>query len=80
MCNDVTKSDLKYETGIDPSKFAKKPDLACLKVDADILDIDKLKTTLVDLSKVSNVVKMVSLKRLCMTNWLKKLILLILVI
>ena len=57
LSNDVAKSDLKSETGIDTSKFAKKLDLACLKLDVDKLDIDKLKTTLVDLSKISNVVK-----------------------
>ena len=57
LSNDVAKSDLKSETGIDKSKFAKKLDLACLKLDVDKLDIDKLKTTLVDLSKISNVVK-----------------------
>ena len=57
LSNDVAKSDLKSETGIDTSKFAKKPDLACLKLHVDKLDIDKLKTTLADLSKVSNVVK-----------------------
>ena len=57
LSNDVGKSDLKSETGIDTSKFTKKTDLACLKLDVDKLDIDKLKTTLVDLSKVSNVAK-----------------------
>ena len=57
LSNDVAKSDLKSETGIDTSKFAKKLDLARLKLDVDKLDIDKLKTTLVDLSKISNVVK-----------------------
>ena len=57
LSNDVGKSDLKSETGIDTSKFTKKPDLACLKLDVDKLDIDKLKTTLVDLSKVSIVAK-----------------------
>ena len=57
LSNDVAKSDLKSETGIDTSKFAKKPDLASLKLHVDKLDIDKLKTTLADLSKVSNVVK-----------------------
>ena len=36
------KSYLKSATGVDTSKFAKKADLACLKLDIHKLDIDKL--------------------------------------
>ena len=39
----ATKADLKNATGVDASSFAKKIDLANLKSDVDILDIDKLK-------------------------------------
>ena len=37
------KSDLKIQTGVHTSDFAKKTDLVNLKSDADKLDIDKLK-------------------------------------
>ena len=48
---------LKRATDIVISKFAKQADLANLKSDVDRLDIDKLESTLVDLSKLSNLVK-----------------------
>ena len=57
MSNYVTKPDLKRATGINTSKFAKKYNLFSLKPDADKLDIEKLETTPIDLSKRSNVVK-----------------------
>ena len=38
-------------------KFAKKVDLASLKSETDKLDIGKLETTPVDISKLSDVVK-----------------------
>ena len=43
LSNYATKTDLKNATGVDASSFAKKIDLANLKSDVDILDIDKLK-------------------------------------
>ena len=61
MSNYPTESDLSSATGTDMSKFAKKDYLASLKLDVDKLDIDKLETALVHLSKVSNVVKMMLL-------------------
>ena len=36
----TTKADLKNATGVDTSEFAKKVDLASLKFNVDILDID----------------------------------------
>ena len=53
----ATKSDKKGATSIDTSKFAKKVDLATLKSDVEKLDVEKLKIVLVDLSKLSDVVK-----------------------
>ena len=50
-----------------------------MKSKVDRLDVDKLVPVLVDLSKLSDAVKMMLLKRLNMTEWLKKLIPLILV-
>ena len=43
LSNYATKTDLKNATGIDTSSFAKKVDLANLKSNLDILDIDKQK-------------------------------------
>ena len=43
LFNCATKADLKNETGVDTSEFAKKIDLAGLKFNVDKLDIDKLK-------------------------------------
>ena len=43
LSNYTTKTDLKYETGIDTSKFVKKIDLANLKSHADKLDNDQQK-------------------------------------
>ena len=56
MSNYAKKIWLKKATCVDISKRAKRGDLASLKSDIDELDIDKLKTIPVDLSKQSNVV------------------------
>ena len=48
---------LKNATGFDASKFAAKSDLASLRAEVDKIDVDKLKTAPIDLSKLSNVVK-----------------------
>ena len=53
LSNYATKSDLKNATGVDASQFAEKDDLATLKSDVDKLDMDKLKTVPIDLSKLS---------------------------
>ena len=63
LLNYATKSDLKTAANINTWKFAKKVDLACLKSDVDKLDIDKLENTPIDLSKPSNIVKNVAVKR-----------------
>ena len=51
-----------------------------MKSKIDKLDIGKLETTPVDLSKTSNAVKLMSLKRLNISNQLKRLTILILLI
>ena len=53
--NYATKTDLKNATGVDTSQLASKSDLASLKAEVDKIDVDKLKTVPVDLSKLSNV-------------------------
>ena len=55
LSNFATKTDLKNVTYVDTSSFALKTNLANLKTEADKLDIDK--STGVDLSKLSDVVK-----------------------
>ena len=63
LSNYATKTDLKNATGVDTSKLAAKSDLASLKAEIDKIDIDKLKTVPVDLSKLSNVVNNIIFKK-----------------
>ena len=62
------KQNLKNATIIDTSKLAAKSGLASFKVEIHKLDIDKFVPVPVDLSKLSNVVKMILLKNLCRIN------------
>ena len=55
LTNYATKTDLKNITHVDVSSFASKTNLAALKSEVD--KIDKLKTTPVDLAKLTNTVK-----------------------
>ena len=57
MSNYAKNLRLKNDTGIDTSKLAAKSDIASLKTEVDRIDIDKLKTVPIDLSKLSNLVK-----------------------
>ena len=57
LSNYATKDDIKNITHIDTSSFALKTNLANLKTEVDKLDVDKLATVPVDLSKLSNAVK-----------------------
>ena len=57
LSNYVAKADLKNATGVDISTFAVKVDLTTLKPEIDKVDIGKLETTPIDLSKLSDVVK-----------------------
>ena len=59
-------------THVDTSNFALKANLANLKTEFDKLDIDKLAPVPADLSKLSEVVKMMLLRKLCMIHWLQK--------
>ena len=56
--------DLKNTAGVDKSSFAKKVDLACMKLDVDKSNIGKLKAVPVDLSKLSDVVKNEAVKNI----------------
>ena len=57
LSNYPTKTDIKNITHIDTSYFVLKTNLSNLKTEVDKLDIDKLKTVPVNLSKLTNVVK-----------------------
>ena len=64
LANYATKTDLKNITHVDVSSYASKTNLAALKSEADKIDVGKLKTTPIDLDKLSNVVKNDVVKRL----------------
>ena len=64
LANYATKDDVKNITHVDVSSYATKTNLAALKSEVDKIDVDQLKTTPADLAKLSNVVKMMYLKRL----------------
>ena len=57
LSNYTTKTDLKNVTHIDTSSFVLKTNLASLKTEIDKLEIDKLASVSVDLSKLNHVVK-----------------------
>ena len=63
LSNYATKDDIKNITLVDTSSFALKTNLANLKTEVDKLDVNKLATIPVDLSKLSNVVKTDVLKK-----------------
>ena len=68
LSNYATKNDLKNVAHVDTLSFALKTNLASLKTEVDKLDIEKLAPVPVDLSKLSDVEKMMLLKKLCMKN------------
>ena len=57
LTNYATKTILKNITHVDVSSFANKTNLAALKTKVDKIDVDKLKTTPIDLDRLSNLVK-----------------------
>ena len=62
LSNYATKTDIKNISHVDTSSFALKTNLANLKTEVDKLDIDRLVPIPVDLSKLSDVLKMMLLK------------------
>ena len=68
LSNYVTKTDLKEATRIDAPKLAAKYDLAGQKTELDKIDVEKLRTVYVDLSKLSNLVNNEVVKELYMIN------------
>ena len=65
LSNYATKACVKNFSHIDTSSFALKANLANLKTEVDKLDIDKLASVPVDLSKLSDVVKNDVAKKNC---------------
>ena len=68
LSNYAIKADINNIVHVDTSNFALKTNLANLKTEVDKLDNDKLVPIPADCSKLSNVVKMMFLKRLYMIN------------
>ena len=68
LSNYATKAHIKIISHVDISNFALKTNLDNLKTEVDKLDIDKLVPVPVDLSKLSNLVKMMLLKRMYIIN------------
>ena len=63
LSNYATKTDIKNISHVDNSSFALKTNLANLKTEVDKLDIDKLVPIPVDLSKLSDVIKNVVVRK-----------------
>ena len=68
LSNYATKTDLKNVTHVYTSSFALKTNLVSLETELGKLDIDKLAPALVDLSKLSDVVKNDVVKKLFLIN------------
>ena len=57
LSNYATKADIKNISHVDTSSFALKTNFANLKTEVDKLDIEKIVSVPIDLSKLSDVVK-----------------------
>ena len=68
LSNYATRADIKNISHVDTSSLISKTNLATLIKEVDKLDIDKLMPVPVDLSKLSNIVKIMLLKRMYMIN------------
>ena len=64
LTNYATKTDLKNIAHVDVSSFASKTKLSALKSEVDKIDVDKLKTTPVDLAKLINAIENDLVKKL----------------
>ena len=68
LSNYAKKTDIKNISHVDTSNFVLKTNLVSLKTEVGKLNIHKLVRVSVDLSKLSEVVKMMLLKKLYMIN------------
>ena len=74
LANYSTKADIKNISHVDTSSFALKRNLASLKAEVDKLDIDKLVPLLVDLSKLSKLIRAILLVRVILKKIVYKII------
>ena len=65
LSNYATKSNIKNITHVDTSSLTLKTNLRSLRTEVDKLDIDRLVPVPVDLSKLSDVVKIDVVKKNC---------------
>ena len=65
LSNHATKTDIKNISHVDTSSFALKSNLASLNTQGGKLDIEKLASVCVDLSKLSDVTKNDVFKKNC---------------
>ena len=72
LSNYAAKADLKNITHVNTSSFALKANLATLKTEVDQLDIDKLAPVPADVSKLSDVVKNIVVKKAVYDKLVKK--------
>ena len=79
LSNYAAKADIKNISHVDTSHFALKSNLISLRTEVNKLNIDKLVPVPVDLSKLSDEVKIYAVKKTVMTNYLLNSIVLILV-
>ena len=63
LTNYATKTDLNNITHVGTISFASKTNLAALKTEVDKIDADKLKTTPIDLDRLTNLVKNDAVKK-----------------
>ena len=68
LSNYATKTNIKNISHVDTSSFALKTSLSSLKTEVDKLAIEKIAPISVDLSKISDVVKMMLLKEVYIIN------------
>ena len=68
LSNYATKTDIKNISHVDTSSFTLKTNLTSLKIEINKLDIDKLAAVPVDVSKLSDVPKIMLLKRMYVIN------------
>ena len=72
LSNYARKADIKNITHVDTSNFALKTNLANLKIEVDILNIEKLVPIPADLSKLRNVVKNYIVKKVDYNKFVTK--------
>ena len=68
----MQQNQIKKAIDVDTSNFAKKTNSPSLKLDGDELDIDKIKTVPVDVSKITNLLTNCLVCLTILWNWCLK--------